>query len=90
MSSLLLSTASIPNNTLSNKYRATYMQVRFELLEERHAVFQRITHSLIWFDFQQKCITSTKVTKAANSKFHEYFSPVLELCTEDGRKQRVF
>ena len=66
------------------------MQVRVEMLEERHAVFQRIRHSLFWFDFQQKSIASTKATKAANNKFHEYFSSVLELCTEDGWKQRVF
>jgi hypothetical protein len=90
MNSLLLSKASIPNTTRSDKYRATYMQIRVELLEERHAVFQRITHSLIWFGFQQKFITSTKATKAANNKFHEYFSSVLELCTEVGWKQRVF
>jgi hypothetical protein len=69
MTSLLLSTASIPNTTRSHKYRATGMQVRVELLEERRAVFQRITHSLICFDFQQKCIASTKATEAANNKF---------------------
>lgn len=66
------------------------MQVRVELLEERHEVFQPITHSLIWFDFQQKFIASTKAAEVANNKFHEYFSSVLELCTEDGWRQRVF
>ena len=90
MSTLVLSTASTPNTTRSDKYRATYMQVRVELLEDIREVLQRITHWLIWFDFQQNCIASTEATEAANNKFHEYFSSVLELCTEDGWKQRVF
>jgi hypothetical protein len=89
MSFVLFSTASITNTTRSDKYRATYMQVWLEFLEERRPVLQRMTHSLIWFDFQQKCIASTKATEAANNKFHEYFSAVFELFTEDGWKQRV-
>jgi len=53
-------------------------------------MLQRIMHALIWFDFQQKCIASTKATEAASKEFHEYFSSVCELCTEDGWKQIVF
>jgi hypothetical protein len=66
------------------------MQVWLELFQERLADLQRITYSLIWFDFQQKYIASANATEAANNKFHEYFSSELELWTEDEWKQRVF